>query len=236
MGMGWEEGDPRKDGVGGRPVAGRLPMSASIAPRGHGARPGHLPGPLYTEAQARPRGKPGPGAVAARLQGLASRGPGAAAAAEGRPHPGTRVCPAQEPADPEAAGGARAQPLACPGPPGALCASAGSRPAPPAPVATPGTVRSGVGGALRLSRGPPRSPLILHSSSSSCVPSTCARVAGAHRCAVPRCQAQATPAAGTRRSGPQQVTGGLRVRPHQLQGYFSASRVQWESKGLQTTK
>lgn len=142
--MGWEEGDPRKDGVGG-PVAGRLPTSVSIAQRGHGARPGHLPGPLCTEAQARPRGKPGPGAVAARLQALASRGPGAAAAAEGRPHPGTRARPAPEPTDPEAAGGARAGPR-LPWSSGSVCASV--------PGASPGTVRAGVGGALCLSRGP----------------------------------------------------------------------------------
>lgn len=64
-------------------MAGRLPRSASIAQRGHGARPGHLPGPLCTEARARPRGKPGPGAVAARLQALASRGPGAAGCSRG---------------------------------------------------------------------------------------------------------------------------------------------------------
>lgn len=135
-------------------MAGRLPRSASIAQRGHGARPGHLPGPLCTEAQARPRGKPGPGAVAARLQALASRGPGAAAAAKGRPHPGTRVCPAQEPTDPEAAGGARAQPLARPGPPGLCAPLRGRARRPSVPVASPGAVRSGVGGALRLSRGP----------------------------------------------------------------------------------
>lgn len=115
-------------------MAGRLPTSASIAQRGHGARPGHLPGPLCTEAQARPRGKPGPGAVAARLQALASRGPGAEAAAEGRPHPGTRVRPAPEPTDPEAAGGARAGPRR-PWSSRSVCASV---PVPPQELSAPG--------------------------------------------------------------------------------------------------
>lgn len=212
--MGWEEGDPRKDGVGG-PRAGRLPTSAFIAQRGHGARPGHLPGPLCTEVQARPRGKPGPKAVAAWLRALASRGPSAAVAAEGRPHPGTRVRPAPEPTDREAAGGAR-------GPSRALVLQGCMRlreVAPGAPLSPwpPRELSLRGGRSLCLSRGA-HAPL----SSYTLVlilrplhlrpPWRSAHVRGA------QVQGSGYPSRGAQRSRSPQLTGGQRVRPRLLQG------------------